>query len=270
MLHFSVLISIYHKEKPNYLSESLDSILNQSLLPSEIVLVKDGPIPESLNLVIEEFQRKLPLKVVTLSTNQGLGKALSEGLKQCSYELVARMDSDDIAKSNRFEKQVEVFSNNSDIDIVSAWVDEFEGSIGNIVATRKLPEFHEDILIFAKSRCPINHPVAMFKKSAVSAAGGYKPFPLFEDYYLWVRMLLNNSKFYNLQDSLLYFRASPEMYKRRGGWKYANDELRFQNKLRKLKFISFSRYIKNIVPRLFVRLAPNNVRSLFYKKFLRN
>lgn len=156
------------------------------------------------------------LKVLSLVTNRGLGKALNEGLKYCSHELVARMDTDDIAMPERFEKQLAVFKKYPDIDVVGAWINEFEDNVSNIKSVRKLPELPDDIRQFAKRRNPINHPVVMFRKSAVLAAGGYRHFPLFEDYYLWIRMLMNGAKFYNIQESLLYFRFSSEMFKRRG------------------------------------------------------
>ena len=267
---FSVLLSLYVKEQPSYLIQSLDSLFSQTLLPSEIILVKDGPLTEELDTIVSDYERRYPiLKVVALAQNQGLGRALNEGLKHCSYDLVARMDTDDIAKPNRFEKQVRVFNEHPEIDICSAWIDEFEGDLTHIISTRKLPETHNEIARYAQVRCPINHPVVMFRKKAVLEAGGYQHFPLFEDYYLWIRMLVNGAKFYNIQESLLYFRFSPAMFKRRGGWKYAMDELHFQSLLRQKKFISWSTYIKNVVIRLVTRLMPNRLRAFVYKKMLR-
>ena len=186
---FSVLLSLYHKESPLFLRQSLTSIFTQTLLPIEVVLVEDGPLTDELYAVIKEFTSQHPeLKVISLPTNRGLGKALNEGLKHCSYDLVARMDTDDIAKPDRFEKQLAIFLEHPEIDVVGAWIDEFEGEVSNVLSMRKVPEQHENILRFAKGRCPVNHPVVMFRKSAVLKAGGYKHFPLFEDYYLWVRM----------------------------------------------------------------------------------
>lgn len=267
---FSVLLSLYIKEQPSFLQQSLDSLLSQTLQPSEIVLVKDGPLTSELDTVVSDFAtRCASLKVVTLPQNQGLGRALNEGLKYCSYDLVARMDTDDVAKPDRFEKQVQLFTQRPDIDICSAWIDEFEGDISHITSIRKLPETHEAIVCYAKSRCPINHPVVMFKKSAVQAAGGYLHFPLFEDYYLWVRMMMNGAHFYNIQESLLWFRFSPDVFKRRGGWKYAMDECRFQSLLRKKGFISWTEYTKNVCIRLTARLMPNSLRTWVYKRLLR-
>lgn len=267
---FSVLLSLYLKEQPSFLKQCLDSILTQTILPNEIVLVKDGPLTSELDAVVSDYVRRCSvLKVVALPQNVGLGRALNEGLKHCSYELVARMDTDDVAKPYRFQRQLEVFERQPEIDICSAWIDEFEGACSHVVSTRRLPETHEEIAAYAKSRSPINHPVVMFKKSAVLAAGGYQHFPLFEDYYLWVRMLMNGARFYNIQESLLFFRFSPAMFKRRGGWKYAMDERRFQSLLRQKGFISWGGYVKNVGIRLTTRLMPNGLRAWMYKRLLR-
>ena len=267
---FSILLAVYKKENPVYFSQSLDSIFSQILFPHEVVLVKDGPLTDDLERVINKYQSKYYiLKVVSLPVNQGLGKALNEGLKHCSHDLVARMDTDDIAKPERFEKQVKIFQKHPEVDVVGSWIDEFEGDISHVVSVRRLPECHEDILNFAKKRNPINHPVVMFRKGAVLAAGGYQHFPLFEDYYLWVRMLMNGAKFYNIQESLLYFRSSSDMFKRRGGLKYVGTEVCFQNFLLRSHFISFPRYVQNVIIGVITRIMPNRWRALLYKKKLR-
>lgn len=267
---FSVLLSVYWKEQPAYLQQSLDSIFTQTLLPDEVVLVKDGPLTDELDKVIEGYCQRYPiLKVVPLAQNQGLGKALNEGLKHCSYDLVARMDTDDIAKPYRFEKQASVFESHPELDVVGAWIDEFEGDVGQVISVRKVPELDIDIRKYALRRSPTNHAVVMFRKSAVLSAGGYQHFPLFEDYYLWVRMLLNGSRFYNIPESLLFVRTSPDMFKRRGGWRYAKDEVRFQYRLLDLKFIGVIQFCENVCVRFTVRILPNSFRSFFYKKILR-
>lgn len=267
---FSVLLSLYYKESPLFLQESLNSIFNQTLLPNEIVLVEDGPLTPKLYKVLDDFtNHHAEIKRVVLEKNGGLGNALNEGLKHCSYELVARMDTDDICKSERFAKQVAFMEQHPEVDIVGAWIDEFQGNISNVISTRKLPQYSNDIREFGKKRCPMNHPVTMFRKEAVLAAGGYLPFPFFEDYYLWVRMILNGATMYNIQESLLYFRFSPEMFKRRGGWRYARLEIRFQRHIYKLKYIKFYTMISNICIRMATRIVPNGIRSWIYKKLLR-
>lgn len=271
MYYYSVLISLYHKEDPVCFLQSLESVFKQTVSPAEIILVEDGPLTEELYRIVVKYTEKYPiLKVIPLLSNQGLGKALNEGLKHCSYNLVARMDTDDIAKPDRFEKQLEIFQKYPEIDLVGAWIDEFEGGVSNVLSVRKVPEKHEGILKFAKERNPVNHPVVMFRKSAVLKAGGYKHFPLFEDYYLWVRMLMNGAKFYNIQESLLYFRFSPDMFKRRGGWSYAISELRLEFLFYQIGFINIFFLLKNVFVRFLSRIIPNNLRSFLYKKIIRN
>lgn len=267
---FSVLLSLYKKEHPSQLRQSLNSLFSQTLPPNEIILVKDGPLTAELDAVVSDYVARYSiLKVVPLPQNQGLGKALNEGLKHCSYDLVARMDTDDIAKPDRFEKQMKVFEEHPELDLVGAWIDEFEGTPQHILSVRRVPETSEEIREYCKKRCPVNHPVVMFRKSAVLAAGGYQHFPLFEDYYLWVRMLKNEARFYNIQESLLYFRASPDMFKRRGGLKYAMNELRFQNMMRKMGMIDWGRFIINVAIRFPARIIPNSLRGFLYKKIMR-
>lgn len=269
-MYFSVLLSVYYKERPVFLQECLDSILLQTLPPSEIVIVKDGPLTKALDRVIDEYKLKNSiLRVVSLPVNQGLGKALNAGLPYCTYDVVARMDTDDIAKPDRFEKQMAYFECYPDVDVIGAWIDEFEGDPSHIVSVRKVPEKTKDIYDFAKWRNPVNHPVVAFRKKAVLEAGGYLHFPLFEDYYLWVRLLTKGVKFYNIQESLLYFRLSSGLFKRRGGWKYAIREFDFQNSIRKIGFISTSEFMANVWIRLVTRLLPNAFRKRVYEKFLR-
>lgn len=270
MEKFSVLMSVYAREQSDYLKVALRSIFAQTVLPTEIVLVKDGLLTQELDDVIADFCEKYDsIKVVKIAKNAGLGNALNVGLAACTNDLVARMDSDDLSFPKRFEAQLQIFDKDPNVDVVGAWIDEFEKDTSNIVSTRKLPENHKDIFQYAKSRCPVNHPVVMFKKQSVLDAGGYQHFPLFEDYYLWVRMLLNGAKFYNIQESLLYFRCSPDMYKRRGGWKYAIDECRFQSTIQQMQFINPQTCLKNISIRFTTRILPNFLRTILYKKALR-
>lgn len=265
---FSVLLSVYYKEQVSYLKESLNSIFTQTLIPGEVVLVKDGPLTEELNSCIECYKQKYPiLKVISLPVNQGLGKALNEGLKHCTYDIVARMDTDDIAKPDRFEKQITFLNNHPEIDICSSWIEEFENTPENILTIKKLPEYHTDIIKYAKKRCPINHPTAVFRKEAVLKVNGYSGFP--EDYCLWIKMLMNGAQFYNMQESLLYFRFSNDVIKRRGGFNYAKADIKSQYSFYKMGFFSMATLIQNIIIRVSVRLMPGKLRSYIYTKKLR-
>lgn len=269
-MKFSVLLSLYYKESALFLHESLTSVFNQTVRPAEIVLVEDGPLTPELYSVLSEFSINHPeIKRVSLERNSGLGVALNEGLRHCTCDLVARMDSDDISKPERFERQAEFMAEHPDIAVCGSWIDEFIGSTDNVVSQRRLPETSAEIAEFGRKRNPMNHPTVMFRKSAVEAAGGYEHFPLFEDYWLWARMLKAGYRFYNIQESLLWFRTSADVYRRRGGWRYAMTELKFQNSLRKLGCISCADIIINGSARFAVRLLPNSIRKTLYAKLAR-
>ena len=267
-MKFSVLMSIYHKEKPEYFERAMQSIWDeQSVKPNEIVLIQDGKLTDELYRFIDEWKNKLVdvLKIIPLEQNVGLGDALNEGIKHCSYELIARMDTDDIALTDRFEKQLKVFEN-SDIDICSSWVSEFDSDENEIVSYRKIPEKHDEIVNYSKMRNGINHPAVMYKKAVVEKAGGYKKMMWFEDYYLWARMILNGAKFYNIQEPLVNMRAGYGQLERRGGFKYAIEEFKFLNRLKEIGFLSSSQFIKSVVIRFVARVLPKSLLKNIYKK----
>ncbi len=270
-MEISVLVSLCNKENPKFLIRALNSIMDQTLKPKEIVLIKDGPLTKELDEVVDECLKKYPelFKVYSFEKNMGLGKSLRFGVEKCSYDIIARMDTDDISKANRFEKQLGVLMANPDIDVVSSWMEEFEGVESNVIDEKRVPETQDEIYEYAKSRNPVNHPVVMFRKAAVLEAGNYMEFPYNEDYYLWVRMLVRGHRFYNIQESLLLFRSSEKTFKRRGGWKYAWQDILLQKEFRKLGLVTKYRMVKNIIIRVSVRLLPNFARELIYKDLLR-
>ena len=270
MKEFSLLMSVYKGERAEYLSMCLDSIAKQTVLPSEIILVEDGPLTDELYHTIAEREKHFSIfKRVVLKDNQGLGIALNEGMKACSYDIIARMDTDDICMPTRFEKQIKYMAENPEIDVLGAWITEFDNNPKNICGIRSLPEFHKDIFRFGKKRNPLNHPVVMFRKHAVMSVGGYQSKNLFEDYYLWGRMLMVGCQFHNLQESLLLFRRSPEMIQRRGGLLYAKYEIQLFQDLYRIGYISKFQLGRNIAIRYFVRILPNCIRSFIYKHLLR-
>lgn len=269
-IKYSVLMSLYFKESPEHLIEALDSIFSQTIVSDDIILVEDGKIGEELENVVYKYATNYPqLHVVRFKYNRGLGYALNDGLKECRHEYVARMDTDDIAKCDRMQKQLAYLDEHPNIDVVGTWVDEFFDDTKHILSSRKLPEEAEEIYRLGKKKNPMNHPTVMFRKSAVLAAGGYKHFLLFEDYYLWVRMLMNGNRLANIQDSLLYFRTSPQMMKRRGGIKYALVEMHFFITLYKMGYTNMIETIANIARRFPVRIMPNCVRNFIYRKIIR-
>lgn len=263
---FSVLMSIYQKEKPEYFNRAMQSIWDeQTVKPDEIILVQDGPLTDELYKSIDKWKIKIGniFKMIPLEKNVGLGDALNIGIRHCTYELIARMDTDDISLPNRFENQLKIFEN-SNIDICSSWLSEFEDDELKIKSYKKLPENHDDIVRYAKVRCPINHPTVMYKKSAVEIAGGYQKMMLLEDYYLWGRMIVKGARFYNIQVVLLNMRAGDSMIQRRAGIVYAKSELRLLNEFKKIGFLTISEYIKNLFIRVPIRLMPIGILKFAY------
>ncbi len=268
---FSVLISVYKKEKAEYLKQALQSVINQTLKPTEIVIVKDGPLTKELDECIENFQKQHPklFKIITFKKNRGLGLALRDGVKACKYEYIARMDSDDISKPDRFEKQFNYLQKHPEIALLGTWITEFSKDENNPDTVTKLPCTHQDILKFAKKRNPFRHMTMVLKKEAVIEAGNYRDFLWFEDYDLWVRMLQKGYIVANIPEYLVNVRADEKMFARRGGYQYLKQDYRFQKFLLNSKFIICKQFIRNIFYRIIVRIMPNKLRIIFYKKVLR-
>lgn len=271
MEQFSVLMSVYIKEKVEYFNECVESVLNQTITPSEIVIVKDGPISDEINNSIDEYIKKNPklFNIVELEKNMGLGLALAEGIKHCKYELIARMDTDDICVNNRFEKQLKEFENNKNLDICGTYIKEFEGNISNYVSERKVPLEHKDIAEYQKTRSAVNHVSVMFKKSAVLRAGNYQDAPLMEDDVLWVNMLLTESQFMNIPESLVYVRVGNDMIKRRGSLSYLKKYINGRKTILKTGYISYWQYLKTVLVQTIVALIPNDFRKIVFTKLLR-
>ncbi len=267
---FSVLLSVYKNEKPEYLKKAIESIyFEQTLKPVEIVLVQDGPLTIELYDIIKALKIKLGdiLKIVELEKNSGLGVALNRGILECENELVARMDTDDIAYPDRFEKQIKYMIENSNIDVLGSYMTEFVDSTENVICIKDAPI--KNIENYMKYRDPVNHPTVILKKSKVLEAGNYQEILLNEDSYLWRRMLVKGAQFYNLPESLLYFRVTNDTYKRRGGMKYIKAEWILQKKYLKLGVINKKEFVINIILKTIVRIVPNEIRKIVYLHLLR-
>lgn len=270
---FSVLMSVYRNDKPEDFLEAVKSVsVKQTLPPDEIVIVVDGPVPESLEKKIIEIEKNIPsTRIIWQKENKGLGQALNIGMKACSNELVARMDADDISVPDRFEKQIAYMKSHPDCDVVGGQISEFIDSPENIVVYRKVPLDPIDCLNYFKDRDPLNHMTVLLRKSAVMKVGNYQPWHLDEDTYLWGRLLKNGYRIANLQDILVNVRVGKEMYARRGGWKYFKSD----SKILKWKldngFLSHSRFFYNYMARFGVQvLMPNSLRAWIFKKLLRS
>lgn len=271
---FSVLISIYFKESPIYFRQSLESIFKQTYLPNEIVLIKDGPLTIELDAVITEYTNYYPeiFKIISLSENKGLGNALAIGVVECSYGIIARMDTDDICAINRFEKQIKFLDSNSSIDLVGSNVEEFNNVPGDLKRYRKMPEKGESLKKYSRFRNPVNHPSVMFRKDKVLEAGNYNgDILLFEDFSLFIRMLCRGSEFYNIQECLLHFRTGIgiEVIKRRSGWFYVKNEWKFSKLALKIGSLNVFEWLFYIITKLPLRLLPPRVILYVYNQFLR-
>lgn len=267
-MDFSVLMSVYIKEKPEYLEECLKSLDNQTLKANEIVIVQDGPITDELKEVLNKYKALgLPIKDVILAENQGLGIALSYGIKECSNEIVARMDTDDIAIPTRFEKQIKFLVDNN-LDVCSSHIKEFEDNPENIIATRMVPLTHEEILKYQKKRSAFNHMAVMFKKSSVLKAGNYKNCPLMEDDMMWVDMILSGARCGNMDDYLVIARTNSSMIDRRGGYKYYKKYKSGRKMIRKTKYISWWDYEKTCIIQFIVCMMPRKLRRFVFFKLL--
>lgn len=267
---FSVSMCVYGGDNPEWFSVAVNSIQNQTRKPDEVVLVVDGPVPEALDAVIADFEKNPVFKVVRLAVNSGHGEARRTGLNNCTYELVALMDADDISAPERFEKQLAMFEANPELTIVGGNITEFVGEPDNVVGVRAVELTDEKIKDDMKKRCPMNQMTVMFRKSFIENAGGYLDWYCNEDYYLWVRLLLKDFKFANLPDNLVNVRVGKEMYQRRGGKKYFLSEAKLQKYMLDNKIIGFGTFAVNVGKRLVVQiLLPNKLRSWVFQKFAR-
>lgn len=267
-MQFSVLMSVYFREKAECLDLALESVLiDQSYKPSELILVADGQLTDELYAVIRKYQGIFAnMKLVQLPQNVGLGKALNEGLKHCSYEWVARMDSDDISLPHRFEKQFEHVKSHPEIDVLGTALSEFVNNPTEITAIKKCPE---SVTSYIKFRSPLNHPTVIYKKSSVLSTGGYVHCPYMEDYHLWIRMYAAGYILTSLQESLYLFKMDSDTFQRRGGIQYVKSEYQVQKLLINNKVISLPRFFINVAVRCSARMIPTSLRAFLYMRLLR-
>ena len=260
-------MSLYKKEHPEYLIKALDSMINQTVKPDEIVLVEDGPLTDELYMIIDKYKEFLT--IVINKTNLGLGLALNEGLKVCRNELIARMDTDDISKPDRCEKQLKRFSEKPELSIVGSHIDEFVGDVSNIISQRIVPTTSEAIYEFAKRRSAFNHPTVMYRKSAVLAENGYSNLKRNQDVDLFGRMLYKGYKAENIDESLLWFRSSDELAVRRKSWENTWSYIATIKKFWKMGYSSFGDYLTVMIAQTGMYLMPVKLQNWIYTKFLR-
>ena len=267
MIKFSVLMPVYFKDDPVFFDKALHSVFtNQTVKPNEIVVVVDGPVGKDLQLIIEKwkYSKGEIISIFQLPSNVGLGKALQIGLKECKFDLVARMDSDDIARRDRFEVQISCFKADPDLVVCGSNISEFVDDFESPTSERKLPKSSTDIAEFALHRNPINHPSVMFKRAQVIEVGGYLDMAFFEDYYLWIRCIMAGFPLHNIQQNLVFMRGGKAQLLRRSGINYAKHEYIFLNTIRKIGFLKFSRFLTLVLLRCSIRLAPVSLVKKIY------
>lgn len=269
---YSVLISVYAKEHPEYLRQSMESMFTQTVPTDDFVLICDGPLTQGLDAVIAQMQSKFGpvLRVFRFEQNGGLGHALRTGVTLCKNDLIARMDSDDISRPDRCEKELAFMVQHPEVSIVGGWIEEFSQTPDKVESVRAVPETSEQIMDYAKVRCPFNHPSVMFRKNDVLAAGNYAEVCHIQDYYLWAAMLVKGYKGYNLQEPLVWMRADESFFKRRGGKEYVKLQVDLFRYMRQNGFITWSQYLRSIVLRTGSGLAPNWMRQFAFKHMLRS
>ncbi|NMM96412.1 glycosyltransferase group 2 family protein [Bifidobacterium sp. DSM 109960] len=268
---YSVLMSVYAKESPEFLAESLRSMLVQTVPPEQIVLVEDGPLTSELNAVIDSFceQNKGLFDIVTLPKNEGLGSALAQGIPVCRNEIIARMDSDDYAFPTRMEKELAEMSEYH-LDMVGSQIVEFISDPEHPVAKSDLPIDQQSIVSYSKRRNPFRHPSMVLRKSRVVNAGNYSAdYLYFEDWDLFNRMLASGCKAANINEPLVAMRVSPDFYARRGGPSYIPHIWKFKTEQLRRGYFTFFQFLGTTIPHILVCLVPNSVRSFIYTKFLR-
>lgn len=265
-MNYSILMSVYYKENPEYLKQAIESMLNQTIKSNDFVIVCDGMLTDELYKVLDFYESNPEncIHKLQLDRNYGLGIALNKGLEVCKNELIARMDSDDISIPYRCEIQIKKLLLEN-LSIVGSNVKEFLNSPNNIIGERKVPNKYKDILRFSKKRNPFNHPTVMFKKTAIKEVGSYlEDFHLFEDYHLWIRVISKGYYCENIDESLVLMRTSYDMYYRRGGILYANEMIRFRRWLKQYKWINIVDFITSAIPHYIICIFPNCIRKHLY------
>lgn len=273
MKPFSIITSVYKNDKPDYVRVALDSMLvEQSVKPTEIVLVRDGLVPVTLEAVLNEYETRYPdvFNIIRLEQNGGLGNALKLGVEKAKYDIIARMDSDDICLSNRFELQLKYMELHPNVDIIGGQMTEFIDTPDNIIGKRIVPCTNDEIYNFMKNRCALNHVTVMFRKETVLKAGNYQDWFWNEDYYLWVRMMMNKCVFANLSDVLVNVRSGTDQYARRGGRRYYESEKGIKKLQLENRMISKKEYIYYVAQRYILQiLMPNWLRGWVFRTLAR-
>ncbi len=270
-MSISALASVYHGTLADDLAGSLDSLGAQSHPADEIIIVQDGPVTSDVQQCLNFYKKSLPIRLIPFTENRGLGPALRDGLLACTHELIARVDTDDCSLPSRFERQVSFLSEHPEITAVGGLMREIVSRNGiNEHLVRSVPCVHNDIHQSAKKRNPINHPTVMFRKNAVLSCGNYQDCAFFEDYYLWVRLIMGGYLLSNIPEVLVETHIDSDFFSRRGGISYIVHEVRLSNRLFAIGFLTLPQMLRFLITRIPFRLTPPVVRAAIYRRLLRS
>ena len=269
---YSVLMSVYYKEKPEYLKQSIQSMLDQTVSTNDFVIVCDGPLTPELDAVLEDYKNQKPevFNIVRLEQNVGIGAAVNEGLKHCKNELIAKMDADDIAMPERCELQIARFNSNEKLTVLGGYMDEFDEDFNHPYAMRKVPLTYEAIYNFAKRRQPFNNITVMLKKSAVIHVGGYSNMNRCEDYDLYVRLLSKGYYCENLENVLCRARVERNALSRRSSLETLKWFVKSRWNVYKIHYSSLVDFLIACTAQIIVFVCPNFIQKFLYEKFLRS
>ena len=264
----SVLMSVCHRVEPEELKTCLKSLSWQTRVADQVVIVMDGPLPESLTNLLNEFEQNSEsnVKLVPLPTNLGLTNALNAGLTHCSGDWLLRMDADDISLPNRFEKQLAYIEAHPDTDVLGTALFEFNEDPQNPENTKPVLQNHEEIARSIALRNPINHPTVCLRKQALVDQGGYPELPLMEDYYLWSKLLKAGARFKNLDEPLYLFRFDDATLDRRSGTANFKNEVWLRRWMKQQGLITYPLLWMAITLQVVLRFAPRSVRRWLWRK----
>ena len=271
-LDYSVLMSVYKNDKAEYIKSAIESMINQTVMPKQYVVVVDGPVGMEIEKIITKYEQEYSdlFTIIRLKENSGLGNALNIGMKECRYELIARMDADDISLPQRCERQLEKFESNPQLSILGTQIKEFVGEPSNIVSQRKVPITFKEIQKFAKRRSPFNHPTVMYKKSVITRLGGYPSLCRKEDLALFVLAVSNGVYSENLNESLLLYRTSNGNQKRRRTWINCKEYIQVMFKYYKRRYIGLSDLLYVILGQISLFILPTSLTNKLSKRYLRS
>jgi glycosyltransferase involved in cell wall biosynthesis len=265
---FSVVLAVCFYDKLIFLKQSILSLLSQTIKPDEIIIVTSGKIDNKISLYLKKIAEEYKyIKLVKSEIHLTPGQARSLAISHTKYDLIGIMDSDDISRKDRFEKEIKaIYQFNA--DVVGGVISEFHHVINDLNRYRRVPKYHSEILKFAKFRSPVNHVTIFFKKTAYLRSGPYKNINFVEDYDLIIRMIETGSKFHNLTDILVDVRIK-DVTSRRAGIDYFNAEFLLFKEMYKKQFINKYEYMFNIAIRYIARIIPSFMQHILYKFFLR-